>query len=141
MVRETLVMLPGMICDERLFAPQIRVLEAEYDIIVPGLCARPSIAGMAQRVVSEVEAPTFNLLGISMGGIVATAMAGQAPERVRRLALLDTNHMADLAKRRPIPNRQIEGVRNGRLRAVITEEMKPNYLARPIAATRSCCTS
>ena len=52
-----------------------------------------------------------------------------APERISRLALLDTNHHADLPERHEIRNRQIEEVLAGKLRAIIIEEMKPVYLA------------
>ena len=129
MTRETLVMLPGMMCDARLFTPQIKALERNYDIVVPKLCAPASIQGLAQKVLDEIAVPQFNLLGLSMGGIVAMAMVGVAPHRVTRLALLDTNHHADAPERHPIRNQQIEAVGNGQLRSVIVNEMKPNYLA------------
>jgi pimeloyl-ACP methyl ester carboxylesterase len=122
-------MLPGMMCDARLFAPQIAALESRYDIVVPPLCTPNSIDGLARRILEELTAPRFNLLGLSMGGIVAIAIAGLAPARVARLALLDTNHYADATERHHIRNRQIADVREGRLRSVIAEEMKPNYLA------------
>lgn len=123
-------MLPGMMCDERLFAPQILAFENEFEIIVPRLDGPASIEGMARRVLGEIKAPTFNLMGLSMGGIVAMSMVGLAPQRVNRLALLDTNHQADAPSRFAIRNRQIEDVKAGKLRQVITTEMKPIYLAK-----------
>ena len=128
MARETLVMLPGMMCDARLFAPQMEALNEQYDIIVPELTS-PSIEELAHSVLSCVEAGSFNLLGLSMGGIVAMQIVGKAPERIRRLALLDTNHLADAASNFELRNRQIEDVKNGKLRDVIIAEMKPVYLA------------
>lgn len=130
MSKETLVMLPGMMCDERLFAPQISALEKDYHIIVPQLDRPNSIEGMARRVLDEIEAPRFNLMGLSMGGIVAMSMVGLSPKRVSRLALLDTNHKADAAERCALRNRQVNEVKAGRLRQVITTEMKPIYLAK-----------
>ncbi len=130
MVRETLVMLPGMMCDERLFAHQIAVLKENYHIIVPKLNMPATIEGMARRTLAEVEAPIFNLLGLSMGGIVAMSMVTIAPQRIRRLALLDTSHLADSPERITIRNRQIEDVKAGKLRQVFAEEMKPIYLAK-----------
>ncbi len=130
MPKETLVMLPGMMCDERLFAPQISAFENEYEIIVPLLDRPTSIEGMARRILNEVKAPTFNLMGLSMGGIVAMSMVGFSRQRVSRLALLDTNHRADMPERFALRNRQIEDVRAGKLRQVITGEMKPIYLAK-----------
>ncbi len=130
MFKETLVMLPGMMCDERLFAPQISALQKGYHIIVPKLEGPNSIEGMARRVLDEIEAPRFNLMGLSMGGIVAMSIVGLCPERVSRLALLDTNHKADAAGRYSVRYRQIDDVKAGRLRQVIATEMKPIYLAK-----------
>jgi pimeloyl-ACP methyl ester carboxylesterase len=71
----------------------------------------------------------LHLLGLSMGGLAALAMVGLAPERVSRLALLDSTFKADAPERFALCNRQIEDVKQGGLRAVITDEMKPNDLA------------
>jgi pimeloyl-ACP methyl ester carboxylesterase len=125
---EPLILLPGMMCDERLFAPQMDVLGDDRDVLVPRL-DQPTIEGMARHVLDMAPDRPLAVAGLSMGGIVAMAMAGIAPERVARLALLDTNHHADAPERFDIRNRQIEDVRAGRLRQVIVEEMKPVYLA------------
>ncbi len=128
MTRETLVLLPGMMCDARLFSPQMAAFADRFDIVAPEL-SRPSIDAMARYVLDVAPTGPLNVAGLSMGGIVAMAMAGIAPERVARLALFDTNHRADAPERRPIRQRQIDDVRAGRLREVIVEEMKPVYLA------------
>jgi pimeloyl-ACP methyl ester carboxylesterase len=130
MSKEIFVMLPGMMCDERLFGAQILAFEHEYEIIVPRLDRPSSIEGMARRILDEIKAPTFNLMGLSMGGIVAMSMAGVSPQRVSRLALLDTNHRADAPERFALRNRQIEDVKADKLRDVIVGEMKPIYLAK-----------
>ena len=85
-----------------------------------------------QALAAEVLAhapPRFALAGLSMGGIVAMEILAQAPERIERLALLDTNPRSELpeiqARRAP----QIEAVQAGHLREVMRDEMKPNYLA------------
>lgn len=122
-------MLPGMMCDRRLFEPQISALEKYCNIVVPVLDKPASIEGMAKRILVEIDVPIFNLLGLSMGGIVAMHMVGLAPHRVRRLALLDTNHQAGSSERLAIRNRQIDDVKEGRLRQIIINEMKSNYLA------------
>ncbi len=126
--RETLLLLPGMMCDAQLFGHQIDALGGRYDIVVPPLAA-PSIEAMAEAVLADAPAGPLNVAGLSMGGIVAMAMAAQAPDRIQRLALLDTNHRADAPERFEVRNRQIEEVRAGRLREVIVDEMKPAYLA------------
>ena len=123
-----LVLLPGMMCDGRLFAPQIAAFSAERDVILAGLHRADTVEALAAHVLSVAPA-TFALAGLSMGGIVAMEILRQAPERVERIALLDTNPLAELdeVKARRLP--QIEAVRAGRLVDVMRDEMKPNYLA------------
>ena len=130
-------MLPGMMCDARLFAPQIEHLRDRYHIVVPPLAGSSSIEGLARQVLESVAQPRFNLMGLSMGGIVAMAATGLAPERILRLALLDTNHRADAPERFAMRNRQIAEVQAGRLREVVVEEMKPSYLAEANRSNRA----
>lgn len=129
MPRETLVLLPGMMCDQRLFGPQINAFGSSFHIVVPKL-DQSSIDEMARHVLRSVPDGPINLAGLSMGGIVAMRLAAMAPDRISRLAILGSNHMADTQERRRLRERQINDVRNGRLRHVITEEMKPVYLAK-----------
>ncbi len=129
MVPETLLLLPGMMCDERLFAPQIQAFNQAYNVLVPQR-VEPSIADVAHWVLASAPDGPLNVVGLSMGGIVAMAMIAIAPERIARLALLDTNHHADAPGNFEIRNRQIAEVRSGKLRDVIVDEMKPVYLAK-----------
>ena len=135
MARMPLILLPGMMCDRRLFAPQIAAFSAGYDVIVPHL-AENSIHQMAQKVLRGAPPGPLSVAGLSMGGIVAMEMAALAPDRLRRVALLNTTHHSDAAGRFDIRNRQIADVKDGHLRAVIVEEMKPLYLAPANRARR-----
>ncbi len=92
------------------------------------LTASSTVGGLAERVLNEAP-PQFALAGLSMGGIVAMEIIRLAPERVTRVALLDTNPLADPAEKGPIREAQVRKVRGGGLREVMSEEMKPNYLA------------
>ncbi len=73
--------------------------------------------------------PHFALAGLSMGGIAAMEIIRRAPQRVTRLALMDTNPHAEPADRAAKRDLQIERVLNGGLRSVMRDEMKPNYLS------------
>lgn len=64
-----------------------------------------------------------------MGGIVAMDVLRQAPDRVERIALLDTNPKAETDEIGALREPQMKRARAGQLRAVMREEMKPNYLA------------
>ncbi|NNE78637.1 MAG: alpha/beta fold hydrolase [Silicimonas sp.] len=126
-MREPLVLLPGMMCDGRLFAPQIAAFSHEHPVLVAPLTGADTMSALATAVLA-IAPPRFALAGLSMGGIVAMEMIRQAPDRISRLALLDTNALADppgfAAKREA----QVEKALSGELRSVMRDEMKPNYL-------------
>ena len=83
---------------------------------------------MASRVLAEAP-PRFIAAGLSMGGIVALGIARVAPERLAGLVLIDTNAGADLPERAAARLVHQQGVRDGSLRDIVGEEMKPAYLA------------
>jgi pimeloyl-ACP methyl ester carboxylesterase len=122
-----LVLLPGMMCDARLFFPQISVLSGAQAVMVVPMVGADCIADLAREVLDNAP-PRFALAGLSMGGILAMEVLRQAPDRVERLALLDTNPRAELPEVKARRTPQMEAVKAGRLREVMRDEMKPNYL-------------
>lgn len=120
--------LPGMMCDARLFQAQISAFSASRPVMCAPLSGRRTISDLAAGILAHAP-PRFALLGLSMGGIVAMEMARQAPDRLERIALLDTNPLAESPERAAAREPQIADVRNGGLRRVMRDEMKPNYLA------------
>lgn len=129
-IRSTsLLLLPGMMCDAALWAPQAKALGFDYAVHCGDISLGRDVASIAARVLA-VAPERFALAGLSMGGIVALEMWRQAPQRIQGLALLDTNFRPDTAERREMRNRQIEEARQGRLGALLRDELKPNYLAR-----------
>lgn len=89
-----LVLLNGLLCDQRLWHHQISVFERSREVCIPDLSQDASIEGMAKRVLSEAPAH-FALAALSMGGYVALEILRQAPARVSKLALIDTMARAD----------------------------------------------
>ena len=87
-----------------------------------------TIEALAASILAKAP-PRFALAGLSMGGIIAMEMIAQAPDRIERLALLDTNARAEAEeqKQRRLP--QIDRVRSGGLERVMRDEIIPNYLA------------
>ena len=88
----TLVLLPGLMCDAAVWAPQVEALAGRVDCHVPDYGDRNSLGAMAEHVLATVPAGRFALAGHSMGGRVAFEVWRRAPERVERLALLDTSY-------------------------------------------------
>jgi pimeloyl-ACP methyl ester carboxylesterase len=121
------VLLPGMMCDARMFGPQIDALSGRVPLLAAPIGGHDSMQALAAEIL-DFAPPQFALAGLSMGGIVAMEVLRQAPDRVERLALLDTNPLAEKpdVKARRVP--QMASVQAGRLRAVMRDEMKPNYL-------------
>jgi len=122
-----LVLIPGMMCDARLFAPQLHAF-ARRPVMLASCSEHADMESLAAAILSD-SPPLFALAGLSMGGIVAMEMLRQAPERVERLALLDTNPLAEAQEVAARREGQIARARNGDLEGVLRYEMKPNYLA------------
>jgi pimeloyl-ACP methyl ester carboxylesterase len=93
--RPTLVLIPGLLCNRALWEPQIAALSDLCMPWVADVTRDDSIDSMAQRVLEEAPAERFALAGLSMGGYVAMQIMRIAPERVTRLALLDTRARPD----------------------------------------------
>ncbi|MBO9446332.1 alpha/beta hydrolase [Ruegeria sp. R14_0] len=122
-----LVLLPGMMCDARLYGPQIAALSGSYPILCAPIGGHDTMTALANEVLAHAP-PRFALAGLSMGGIVAMEILRQAAERVSGLALLDTNPLAELDEVKARRTPQIQAAKKGGLRTVMAEEMKPNYL-------------
>jgi len=95
---------------------------------VASLAGGDTIAEIADRIIFHAP-PRFALAGLSMGGIVAMEIVRRVPRRVTRLALLDTNPLAETPQVAAAREPQIVKVRAGQLVEVMRDEMKPNYLA------------
>ena len=124
---DPLILLPGMMCDARLFAPLIESLPVAAN--VAPIHESDTMQDLARRVL-DAAPERFALGGLSMGGIVAMEALRQAPGRVARLALMDTNPLAEAPEVQARRETQMQAVRAGRLETVMREEMKPHYLAK-----------
>ncbi|MDW3222959.1 MAG: alpha/beta fold hydrolase [Paracoccaceae bacterium] len=125
---EPLVLLPGMMCDARLFGPQIAELSADTAVTVAPITQGERIEEIASGLLDQLP-QRFALAGLSMGGIVAMEILRRAPDRVTRIAFLDTNPLAETPQIAAAREPQIVAARTGRMLDVMREEMKPKYLA------------
>lgn len=89
-MQPTLMLLPGLNCDAAVWAPQVAALQGQADCHVPAWGLRDTLTAMAQQVLDEAPTERFSMAGHSMGGRVALEIMRLAPQRVERLALLDT---------------------------------------------------
>lgn len=84
-----LYLLPGLICSDYVWHAQVQGIDDREVVAVPGYGNASSLITMAEQVL-DAAPPRFALAGHSMGGRVALEVLRIAPERVERLALLDT---------------------------------------------------
>lgn len=91
MSADTLVLVPGLLCDDTVWHPQRAALAARCAVQVARHGDADSLGRMAEQILDLAPA-RFALAGHSMGGRVALEVVARAPDRVTRLALLDTGH-------------------------------------------------
>ncbi|WP_186400045.1 alpha/beta fold hydrolase [Stappia sp. P2PMeth1] len=95
---DPLVLVPGLLCTEALYAPQIGELAgAGAAISIADHRQDDTIAAIATRLLAAAP-PRFVLAGLSMGGYIAMEVMRRAPDRVTRLMLLDTSARPDSAE-------------------------------------------
>lgn len=116
-IRQNLILVPGLLCDARLWAHQTRHLGECADITVADTVQDDSVAGMAERLLADAP-DKFALAGLSMGGYVALEVMRRAPQRVTKLALIDTSARADTDEQTSRRRGLIELARKGRFKGV-----------------------
>lgn len=95
MEKPTLLILPGLLEDADAFTHQIESLREGRNVIVADLTRSETIADLAKQALRQAPAGPVSLAGHSMGGYVALEVMRQAPDRVQRLALLNTHARPD----------------------------------------------
>jgi pimeloyl-ACP methyl ester carboxylesterase len=125
---EPLVLLPGMMCDARLFSPQINALSVERAVMVAPITLGDRVEEIASGLLDQLPLK-FALAGLSMGGIVALELYRRAPERITRLCLMDTTPLAETPQAAAAREPLIIGAKAGRFADVLREAMPAELLA------------
>lgn len=135
MTPSALVLVPGLLCDERLWRHQVEGLADLTDrVLVPDVTGEGSMAGIARSIL-EVAPERFSLAGLSMGGYISLEVVRQAPDRVEALALLDTSARPDTPEQTEARLALIELARTGRFdevwRMLLPKIVHPNRVEEP----------
>jgi pimeloyl-ACP methyl ester carboxylesterase len=126
--RQILLLLPGLLCDARLWAPQQAALSDLADIVIADLTRSDSLRAMAEAAMASVPADRpVAVAGLSMGGYVAMEIARAWPERVSRLALLDTRAHPDSEATAAVRRDLLSFARQGRFKGV-TPRLLPSLI-------------
>lgn len=125
--RAPLLLLPGTLCDARLWQPQIQALRDTIVPVVVDVGQADRTVELARLVLADAP-PRFALAGFSLGGILALEIIAQAPDRVTHLALVSSNARplaeADAAARRAA----VEAAARAGLRDYVAGTLLPTYL-------------
>lgn len=122
-----IVLIPGLLSTAEVFAHQSAALWPHGPVQVASTLGGATVGETAEAILADAPA-RFALAGISMGGYLAFEIMRRAPDRVIRLALLDTSALPDTpeqtAKRRAL----VEAARIGDFDAVVAEPMRDMLL-------------
>jgi pimeloyl-ACP methyl ester carboxylesterase len=121
---ETLFLLPGLMCDETVWEHQYTHLSDHARIIIPDFRGYNSLTAMA-RYVLEMAPERYSIAGHSMGGRVALELFNLAPDRMTRLALLDTGVHSQTADEVKIRQSYTDLALTSGMRAVADAWVKP----------------
>jgi pimeloyl-ACP methyl ester carboxylesterase len=91
MIKETLVLIPGTLCNHVLFAHQVAGLADLANCQVADSSLEDELGTMGESILTQVTG-NFSLLGLSYGGIIAFEILRRAPQRINKLILLHTNY-------------------------------------------------
>jgi pimeloyl-ACP methyl ester carboxylesterase len=108
-----ILLVPGLNCSPRLYAPQLPRLWQIGPLMVANHTENATMAEIARRIL-DAAPPRFALAGLSMGGYIALEIVRQAAERVERLALLDTGARADPPEAQEVRKARMELARQGK---------------------------
>lgn len=127
-MKEPILMVPGMMCDARVFGPQIDDLSRDFTLQVASIARAETIREMAAEAIYNAP-PRFALAGISMGGIVAMEILRRVPDRVTRIALISSTPLAETPAQAAWREPQIIKAQTGRLEEAMREALSPDNLA------------
>jgi pimeloyl-ACP methyl ester carboxylesterase len=133
-----LLLLPGLLCDGRLWRDCLPSLQGSADPRIADLTRDDSLAAMASRALDLVEGEErFAVAGLSMGGYVALEVWRQARGRITHLALLDTSARPDTEeqkrRRRALMALSESGQFKGVTPRLLPSLIHPSRLGTPLA--------
>jgi len=108
-----ILLIPGLNCSARLYAPQLPALWRLTSVTIADHRRDDSIAAIAERILADAP-PRFAAVGLSMGGYIAFEIMRRAPERVYKLALLNTSARPESPEQTERRHAQIAWARAGR---------------------------
>ena len=123
---DPLVFLPGLLSDARVFEPQIAALSRHLPITILPTGKRDTVEEAATEIL-EALPKKVGLCGIGLGGVIAIEMLRLAPERIGRIALINTSAQADTPNEAAAREPRIVAAKSGRFGEIVREEFAPAF--------------
>ena len=121
-----IVLVPGLMCTPQFYAAQLPSLWRAGSVQFANHTRDEAMSDIARRILGEAP-QRFALAGHSMGGYVALEMLRQAPQRIERVALLDTSALPDAAEQSERRQKLIELASQGRY-GDVADQLYPNLV-------------
>ena len=128
MSSETLVMIPPLLCDARIFEAQIATLSRRQAVMIAPATCGERMEEIASQILTWAPA-RFALMGMGLGGMIAIEILRRAPERVTRVALVSTSAQADTPEAAAAREPHIIAARAGRWNDVLQHEINSTWMA------------
>ncbi len=127
-MRDPVVFLPGLMCDLRVYGPQLIDLGRELSVAVAPVSDGERIEQIASNILNHLPAK-FALVGLSLGGVVAMEILRRAPNRVTRIALMSTNSLAETPQSAADYEPSIIKLRSGQMNEAVQALIPSEHLA------------
>ncbi len=121
-----ILLVPGLVSSPRIYTPVIPALWRFGPVAVANHIRDDSMGAIARRILAEAP-PRFALAGHSMGGYIAFEIVRQAPERVAKLALINTQARSDTPGATARRRSMIVRARSGEYHAIL-DELFPGFV-------------
>lgn len=126
-MKETILLIPGTLCDDLLFESQITELADLGKFVVVDTVSNDNLSDLVRLLLLKAP-PKFTVMGLSYGGIIAFEILRQAPQRVNKLILLNTNYKAPSQATIDNQKRFLEMANKGEFKEITTDNLKDAML-------------
>ncbi|MQQ09909.1 alpha/beta fold hydrolase [Epibacterium sp. SM1979] len=125
---EPLVLIPGMMSDARIFAPQLQAFSGFLPVMIAPPIGGDTVEGVVAQMMPQLPL-RFALVGLGLGAVVAMEVLRRDPTRVARLCLMSASAQADPPGQSSEREPHIIGARTGRLVEAVRSVIEPDLLA------------
>ncbi|MEJ7740240.1 MAG: alpha/beta hydrolase [Chitinophagaceae bacterium] len=126
-MKDHLIMIPGTLCDASLFHHQVQAFSDFAQCTIGDHSSSDALQRVAANILDSTEGD-FSVMGLSYGGIIAFEMWRQAPERMKRLILLNTTFKLPSSETRITQQRFVSMARRGEFKEIIANNLKDAML-------------